>query len=117
MRGGGVLTPFAEEALRAAHSIVALGKRGRAQSSSESLAAAELEGEDDDDDEEREEARVVTSREEDSVDTRKCQHKLRLLLLMIRDFLAIAETAGARSPVWGPEEEEGRAWQNFDAAM
>ena len=37
---------------------------------------------------------------------------------MIGDFfLAIAETAGARSPVWGPEEEEGRAWQDFDAAM
>ena len=32
-------------------------------------------------------------------------------------ILALAETAGARSPSWGPEEEEGRAWQDFDAAM
>ena len=69
MGGEEVLTPFVEEALRAAQSIVALGKRGRAASSSDS--EEEEDEDDDDDDEEREETRMAMAREEDSVDTRK----------------------------------------------
>ena len=67
MRGEGVLTPFAEKALGAARSILALGKRIRVESSSESSATEEEES---DDEEEREEAVMTMAREEDSVDPR-----------------------------------------------
>ena len=62
---------IAEEALRAAQSILTLSKRGRVEPPRESSAEEEEEGEDDENAEELEEARTAITREEDSVDTRR----------------------------------------------